>query len=358
MKITVLLSLLLSVRHSEAYDFAETENWGTFYDPQEIFCGTFDCYRILNIQDEYDQLPKVPFRDITKAYRALSREWHPDKNPSAYAKEKFVKIAKAYEVLSDSTKRKEYDELRGNPEAYVKKFGSSILWKYAPKSNLVFVVALIVALFSVLMWYLQLQHWQTIADALIKAAVEDLSANNGGSTESIEIRKKARMEWEQERDATLEMIGGTVKKSKESRTTKAQRKAIENEELRPIIVRMVNEISDFGGGYRKPEWPKDVFAYRVMMFPYNGTVNGIWLAKYFLRRIKGEPLNEEEIKFRTIAAIGIVAWDAASEEDQEEMMKRELWNPENLEGWEEYQETRHFSSSDMKKYQRWKKKNQ
>lgn len=44
--------------------------------------------------------------DIKKAYRKLAREKHPDKGGNT---EEFQKIQKAYEILSDNTKRSEYD---------------------------------------------------------------------------------------------------------------------------------------------------------------------------------------------------------------------------------------------------------
>ena len=53
-------------------------------------------------------------REIKKAFRKLSLKFHPDKNTrnKREAEEKFQKIAEAYNVLSDETKRKEYDALR------------------------------------------------------------------------------------------------------------------------------------------------------------------------------------------------------------------------------------------------------
>lgn len=48
-------------------------------------------------------------REIKKAYRQLSLKWHPDKNPSPEAHEKFTEITNAYEVLVDEEKRKTYD---------------------------------------------------------------------------------------------------------------------------------------------------------------------------------------------------------------------------------------------------------
>lgn len=48
--------------------------------------------------------------DIKRAYRKLALEWHPDRNKSPDAHEKFKEINEAYEVLSDDKKKATYDQ--------------------------------------------------------------------------------------------------------------------------------------------------------------------------------------------------------------------------------------------------------
>jgi molecular chaperone DnaJ len=49
-------------------------------------------------------------KEITRAYRKLAKQYHPDTHPGS--EEKFKEISGAYDVLGDDVKRKEYDEVR------------------------------------------------------------------------------------------------------------------------------------------------------------------------------------------------------------------------------------------------------
>ncbi|KIN06387.1 hypothetical protein OIDMADRAFT_190535 [Oidiodendron maius Zn] len=63
-----------------------------------------DFYKLLGIDKQASD------REIKRAYRTLSKKYHPDKNPNdSTAQQKFVEIAEAYEALSDSESRKIYD---------------------------------------------------------------------------------------------------------------------------------------------------------------------------------------------------------------------------------------------------------
>ncbi|KAK2750748.1 DnaJ- protein scj1 [Myotisia sp. PD_48] len=64
-----------------------------------------DYYKTLGVDKSASE------RDIKKAYRTLSKKFHPDKNPgNDSAHQKFVDIAEAYDILSTSTTRKIYDQ--------------------------------------------------------------------------------------------------------------------------------------------------------------------------------------------------------------------------------------------------------
>jgi curved DNA-binding protein len=72
-----------------------------------------DYYQVLGVPKTATQA------DIKKAYRRLARELHPDRNPDdADAERRFKEANEAHAVLSDVEKRKRYDELGANWQAY------------------------------------------------------------------------------------------------------------------------------------------------------------------------------------------------------------------------------------------------
>lgn len=67
-----------------------------------------NCYEILQVKRSASS------EDIKKKYRELAKQFHPDKTRDKNMKEKMAQINIAYEILSDSEKRRQYDEYKSS----------------------------------------------------------------------------------------------------------------------------------------------------------------------------------------------------------------------------------------------------
>jgi molecular chaperone DnaJ len=77
-----------------------------------------DYYQVLGVSKTASD------KEITKAYRKLAKQYHPDANPGdAKAEEMFKNVSTAYDVLGDAAKRKEYDEVRSMAASGMGGFG-------------------------------------------------------------------------------------------------------------------------------------------------------------------------------------------------------------------------------------------
>lgn len=62
-----------------------------------------DLYQVLGVGKNASE------QEIKSAYRRLALQYHPDKNPSHDAKQKFQELTHAYSILIDPEKRYNYD---------------------------------------------------------------------------------------------------------------------------------------------------------------------------------------------------------------------------------------------------------
>ncbi len=72
-------------------------------------------YLLRSVRDYYSELGVPMDADpvaITKAFRILAMDLHPDRNDAPDAVERFIAIREAFELLIDPSKRRIYDDLR------------------------------------------------------------------------------------------------------------------------------------------------------------------------------------------------------------------------------------------------------
>lgn len=86
-------------------------------------------YRVLKVDKNASDI------EIKKSYRKLAIKLHPDKNKHPKASEAFKVIAKAFEVLSDNSKRKMYDMTGTDPDARGGMGGASAAGRAGPGMN-------------------------------------------------------------------------------------------------------------------------------------------------------------------------------------------------------------------------------
>eukprot|EP00903_Cladosiphon_okamuranus_P005360 g5354.t1 len=114
----------------------------------------FDPFAILGVT------PSTEAREIKKQYRALSLIYHPDKNPdNKVAEDMFMKIAKAYEALTDPQAKENWDKY-GNPDGKQPMEVSIALPTFLLEKEhhntilIIYLIAMVVIIPSIVaMWY-------------------------------------------------------------------------------------------------------------------------------------------------------------------------------------------------------------
>ena len=316
---------------------AEKMSWGPAYDPQEVFCGEYDCYSILGF-DSTDPSYVYDKKAVSKSYRTLSRVYHPDKARGNVeeAKKRFLYIQRAEGTLSNETMREEYAYYRDRPQEYHRKYGAGLRTKFAPQTSAVLIVAVLLTLFSCVTWAMRSSKYDSFIknNNLVepKAAFrnipipDDKPWSEGGRSELVKAVVENIIACS---DRSVKPSTGPVppafvshhdafKPSSDKLSAQDLAKERRNHCFAFFASRLVRKVyPDFKAGYRVPRLPDDLFAYQLIRFPYDAFV---YVAA-----------NDDKSKSRR--KIGATKWDVMSEEEQARAIGQQLWIQKNYEAW-------------------------
>lgn len=160
-------------------------DWGSNYDPFDVFCGPYDCYKILGFDAEKDRDNGVTKKSLTKAYRKTSMKWHPDKNSSPDAKKMFQKISRANDVLGDSERKQSYDFYSTSKnDLYHRAFDKKLEVRYRPQTNVAIVLILLMGVTSLISWFMQRERWNNCVRKTAAGAAKRRTERNGGTPQT------------------------------------------------------------------------------------------------------------------------------------------------------------------------------
>lgn len=203
-------------------------------------------------------------QEISRAYRALARKWHPDLHRGEEAKvtatEKFQLIAAAYECLRDEESRKDYDYMLDNPEEYYHHYYRYYRRMYAPKVDVRYVIVVTISLISAYQYYAAHSKYKEAIDYFVTVPKYRMKAKQIALDEGIWPTDNPRSKQQQLRQRG----GGNRKSAKEE--LKAEEEA--------VIRRLIEEKMDIKGAYSRPSY-RDLLWVQIVFFPiWIGTLAG------------------------------------------------------------------------------------
>ena len=223
------------------------------YDPMFVFCGSGNsCYDILEIRRN------ATIKQIRRAYRRLSLEYHPDKSKHANATEAFRLISKAYEVLDGNETRKNFDYYLDHPRDYFKVSGHHYM-RQLPKSDVRLVLLLVACIISAIMHVMQEQKHNNFLKHL-KLTIADC-ANAKSNLQTQALFEKAVELYEKKSKADVNSSWATSSDTKK----KTPKKMVQDPMFQECVDEVVSSLK-IEGGYRKPDY-NDLFIVRLVYFP-------------------------------------------------------------------------------------------
>lgn len=275
------------------------------------FCEYDDCYELLGVEPTAGTIP------IKRAYRRLAAEYHPDKCPSGdyeKCKEVFPKYANAYEILSSSEMRKNYDYVLANPYEFPSFYMKYSRPKYAPKSDLRFVLVLSVLAAAGVQYMLKMSMYE-----------QALSTVKKHPSSRYNERLKALMAKEGPPSPTKKPASGGRGDNATKAVTKSEAKAEDLDKRKKAAEEAL--MAEFAAELPPPPSVADNVAVDLFKAPLTITYTLMWALAGGMR----------EPGYMTRKALGYTAdeWADYDEAEQADLVGRELWVSANLEAYEE-----------------------
>ena len=301
-----------------------------FEDSWEKFCGVPDCYTELGL------LSNATKAQIRRQYRALSLEFHPDKHPGdATALERFNRIGRANEVLTDDAQRKKLDYYTENPDEYWSLYGTYVKVHYAPKTDIRFALFLILCFISCVQPALQLSKHQMYVKTLEKACLNRLPVTGGGSAESVAIRAEA--------DERVKVACAARKKEKKTKLTSREERELLQKTVHDLVV-----ASDLPAEYAYPTF-KDVLIVKLLRAPVE-MANESKRKKDVAKRVaEGGALTEDEQQELMEQFLGGAdEWDTLTGAEQDSMFEAKAYTKSAFDAWRAKNPRREPKAAELK----------
>lgn len=285
-----------------------------------LYCGLESCYDVLGATRESSK------EDITKLYRRLARQWHPDRFPDkdkkASATEKFRQIATAYEVLREDESRRDYNDMLDDPEQYYRHYYRYYRRMYGAKVDARWVILGTITAISFFQYFLMQSRYKEAIDYFVSVPKYRFKAQ--------ELAKQKNLLPVSDKRSGRDASGGKRSRHKSKEEIKEQEEA--------IIRQIVEENMDIRGGFAKPDiknvlWVQ-IFRSPIILYNYL-----YWYARWvYLFDYKGESFGEDEKIYLISKHLGVSEDHLFMNEDVDNLLRQELWIKEKFDVWKKKRE--------------------
>eukprot|EP00164_Ancoracysta_twista_P009982 GFYU01014914.1.p1 GENE.GFYU01014914.1~~GFYU01014914.1.p1 ORF type:complete len:330 (-),score=89.67 GFYU01014914.1:164-1153(-) len=299
----------------------------------DLYCGERNCYDILGLDIT------ATTGQIRKTYRKLSLQYHPDKNKEEGAQDKFVEIARAYEILVDDVKRADYDDMLANPERMMHHYARYYRHQYMPKGDLRYVMGGLLFIITVAKYLYQHNRYNTVVGYAKRAPAFRQRVD------------KIVKEMKAEEPAFQANLKKMTKEDKEKLVDLEKQFVKEAEDFVATQVNLVGIAPPAIG---------DIFILQLIAIPWGILMFFFWHIRWFvLFTIMSKDYGDEEEEHLTRVALKLshTRWLALEEEQRQKLLAWKVYTKEGLAGFQnEAKEKRGPMSAGEKRARRyWKK---